>query len=130
MTMIVETTDNRFFRVREDNDPALSHLWIGVPVKRSKGTWVPRANAKQTLVRKEGSRIVGAPNSWAPEVLVEGKWSRNSIRFATQREAAADASGLMWRWTAVRDSRATPADEAPNSVFADGRSVFTPAQEG
>ncbi len=124
MTMIVETTDNRFFRVREDNDPALSHLWIGVPVKRSKGTWVPRANAKQTLVRKEGSRIVGAPNSWAPEVLVEGKWSRNAVRFSKEADARAAASDLFSRWTACRDHRATPADEAPNCTLVEGRTVF------
>ena len=124
MTMIVVTTDNRRFRVREDNDPNLSHVWIGIPVKLVKGVWVPKAHAKQQLVRKEGSTVLQGPNSWAPEVLVEGKWSRNAIRFATQREAAADASGLMWRWTAVRDSRAAPADEAVNSVFADGRSTM------
>jgi hypothetical protein len=54
------------------------------------------------------------PVSWAPEVHVEGKWSRNGLRFATEEEARRSAVGLMWRWTLVTDARATPADEPVN----------------
>jgi hypothetical protein len=124
MTMIIRTTDDRLFRVRDDRDPALAHVWIGVPVKRLRGEYVPRANAKQTLVRKEGSVVVGAPNSWAPEVLVEGKWTRNAVRFAKEADAKSAATHLMWRWSAVRDIRATPADEKPNCTLVDGAGVF------
>jgi|GEM_PF-2449532 len=52
--------------------------------------------------------------SWAPEVFVEGKWSRNGLRFATKAEAAANAFNLMMRWMLVEDARATEADEPVN----------------
>ena len=59
--------------------------------------------------------------SWAPEVYVEGRWSRNQVRFATREEAEADAYALMMRWTMVMDSRATEAEEPVNYRFVDGR---------
>jgi hypothetical protein len=55
--------------------------------------------------------------SWAPEVFVEGRWSRNSLRFATKAEAAASALNLFMRWTLTSDSRATEADEPVNSTW-------------
>jgi hypothetical protein len=58
--------------------------------------------------------------SWAPEVQVAGnggKWSRNSLRFATQAEAELSAFCLMLRWTLVEDFRATEADEPVNYVW-------------
>lgn len=53
------------------------------------------------------------PTSWAPEVIADsgGKWSRNSLRFATQEEAYASAQALAMRWMLVTDWRAAPADE-------------------
>jgi hypothetical protein len=61
------------------------------------------------------------PTSWAPEVFVEGKWSRNALRFATKEEAEASAFNLMMRWTSVADSRATEADEPVNYRWVDGK---------
>jgi hypothetical protein len=58
--------------------------------------------------------------SWAPEVLVEGKWSRNGLRFATMEEAEESAYSLMLRWMSVEDSRATEAEEAVNYVRVGG----------
>ena len=38
--MIIETTDNRFYRVEDINNPDLSHCWQGYPVKLDKrGIW-------------------------------------------------------------------------------------------
>lgn len=56
--MIIETSCNHFYQVRETNNPNLAHVWFGVEVKRAKGQWVPKAKARETLVRKEASRIV------------------------------------------------------------------------
>jgi len=46
-----------------------------------------------------------------PEVFVEGKWCRNALIFATEEEAAQNASDLMYRWVNVQDSRAVEVDE-------------------
>jgi N12 class adenine-specific DNA methylase len=61
--------------------------------------------------------------SWAPEVKVEGKWSRNQTRFATKEEAEAAAENLFQRWTMADGARATEADEPPNYRWEDGKSV-------
>jgi hypothetical protein len=63
------------------------------------------------------------PTSWAPEVFVEGQWSRNGLRFATKAEADANALALMMRWTAVDDSRAAEADEPVNYCWHDGKLI-------
>jgi hypothetical protein len=37
----------------------LDHVWIGTEVKRAKGGgYVPKARARPTLVRKEGSKVI------------------------------------------------------------------------
>lgn len=59
--------------------------------------------------------------SWAPEVFLEGKWSRNALRFATEKEAADNAFALLMRWFVPTDSRAAPADEEPNYTWIDGK---------
>ncbi len=53
--MIIETSDNRLFSVRETGDADLAHVWIGIEVKRN-GT--PKAKAREILIRKAGSKIV------------------------------------------------------------------------
>jgi len=57
--------------------------------------------------------------SWAPEVFVDGKWSRNAVRLATKKEAEASAHNLMMRWFLVEDVRATEADEPVNYRWDD-----------
>lgn len=59
--MIIETTDNRIYSVRETDNASLAHLWMGVEVKRSKAGFVPKTRAREELVRKEGSRTIMAP---------------------------------------------------------------------
>lgn len=58
--MIIETSSNELYRVRETNNPALAHVWFGVAVKRVKGEFVPKAKARETMVRKEASRVVAS----------------------------------------------------------------------
>ena len=60
-THIVETLAGQFFQVREGDTADLNHVWHGAPVKKAKGgTFVPKANAREILVRKIGSRVVAA----------------------------------------------------------------------
>jgi len=59
--MIIETSSNQLFRVRDSAD--FDHAWIGVEVKKVGGVYMPKAKAREILVRKAASRIVdaGAP---------------------------------------------------------------------
>lgn len=69
--MIIETSDNRFYRVAETGSQDLAHVWNGYPVKRVKagkfyrwdfttaGRRAHEAN-KPELIRKAGSRVVEA----------------------------------------------------------------------
>lgn len=56
--MIVETAANELFRVADLRDPEHAHVWLGTPVKLVKGAYVPKAKARDVLVRKAGCRIV------------------------------------------------------------------------
>ena len=56
--MIIETSANQIYRVTETGNPNLAHVWFGIAVKRVKGEWVPKAKARQELVRKEASQII------------------------------------------------------------------------
>lgn len=65
--MIIETSDNRLFRVRESGDRDLAHCWIGLEVRRTYRrrveTFAPKAGAREQLVRKAATKIVAAgPN--------------------------------------------------------------------
>lgn len=64
--------------------------------------------------------------SWKPEVLVDGSWSSNSLRFATREEAESSAKELMSRWFAPIDSRAVESDDPVNYLFVDGQNVRIP----
>jgi hypothetical protein len=61
--------------------------------------------------------------SYKPEVLVEGKWATNALRFATKAEAEGSARELMSRWWVPDDCRATESLDAVNYRFVDGRNV-------
>jgi hypothetical protein len=56
-------------------------------------------------------------NSWKPEVLVDGKWSTNSLRFATEAEAKASVVELMSRWYVPVDGRAAVSEDVVNASF-------------
>lgn len=69
--MIIETSDNRFYRVTETGNPDLAHVWFGVAVKKIRGEWVINTKRKTAggrtvnrsfpeLVRKAASRVVEA----------------------------------------------------------------------
>jgi hypothetical protein len=55
--------------------------------------------------------------SYKPEVLVDGKWSTNSLRFATAEEAVASARELMSRWFVPVDGRAGTSEDIVNYRF-------------
>lgn len=52
--------------------------------------------------------------SWKPMVYVDGKWSGNSLRFATEKEAADWARDLYHRWLLPSDHKAEPSDDPVN----------------
>jgi len=60
--MIIETSDNRFYRVGETGQPDLAHCWYGIAVKKVGGIFVVTAKAMRAsgaeLVRKAATRIV------------------------------------------------------------------------
>lgn len=49
-------------------------------------------------------------SAWKPEVLVQGKWCRNGLVFATEQEAKDSADDLMDRWFSVDEARAVEVD--------------------
>jgi hypothetical protein len=59
--------------------------------------------------------------SWKPEMLVDGDWRGNALRFATQEEAAANAKDLFYRWTVPNDYRAVYSDDPVNYQWIDGK---------
>jgi hypothetical protein len=61
--------------------------------------------------------------SYKAEVIADnsGKWSGNGLRFATQGEAADYVHNLMWRWTAVRETRVVESDDTVNSAWNGGK---------
>lgn len=52
--------------------------------------------------------------SYAPEVLVDGKWAGNALRFATEEEADRWAHDLLLRWFVPVDARAVPSNDPVN----------------
>jgi hypothetical protein len=68
--------------------------------------------------------------AWKPEVLVEGKWSRNGLVFATKEEATDNARNLFGRWMLCEDSRAVEVDEPVNYRWVDGALVAVEVANG
>lgn len=65
--MIIETTCNRFYIVRETGNPDLNHVWLGQEVRFDKKSqsWVQRPNRKggnrpQLISKAHCHRIVQA----------------------------------------------------------------------
>jgi len=61
--------------------------------------------------------------SWKPEVLVDGKWSTNSLRFATAEEAFGSMMQLRMRWWVPTDGRATESEDPINYRYENGQNV-------
>jgi hypothetical protein len=61
--MIIETSDNRFFRVEPTANADMDHLWHGLQVKKVRGEWVNKSPAKKphwVLVRKVATNVIEA----------------------------------------------------------------------
>jgi hypothetical protein len=58
--MIIETSGNQLYAVRETGDPSLTHVWKGIAVRRAKirGTYETKPGATTQLVRKAAARVV------------------------------------------------------------------------
>lgn len=63
--MIIETSDNRFYSVRETGNPDLAHVWLGIEIKFNKATnsWAKKPNRKGSgnrpqLIRKAASKVI------------------------------------------------------------------------
>lgn len=61
--------------------------------------------------------------SWAPEVLVDNKWSGNAMRFATQKEADKWGQDLLMRWLVPIDNRSVESDDPVNYVIHEDNTV-------
>jgi hypothetical protein len=61
--------------------------------------------------------------SYKAEVIADGtgNWVGNGLRFTTHVEAAAYVGDLMWRWTAVRETRVVESDDPVNAKWQAGR---------
>ena len=55
--------------------------------------------------------------SWKTEVLVDGSWSTNSCRFATEKEADAAGRELLSRWWVPTGHRAVESSDSVNYRF-------------
>jgi hypothetical protein len=55
--------------------------------------------------------------SFKTEVLVDGKWGANAVRFATENEAIEYGRELLSRWLVPTDSRPAPSDDPVNYKF-------------
>ena len=55
---IIETADNRLYRVTDHPDARLAHLYSGVEVERHGGIFVTKGNTLPELVRREGCRVL------------------------------------------------------------------------
>lgn len=60
---------------------------------------------------------MNATSSWKPEVLVDGVWSTNALRYATKAEAEASVRELMSRWWVPTDGRASESNDPVNYRF-------------
>lgn len=57
MTIIRDAAGNHF--IAKDAGPGLEHAYLGIPAKRTGGTWAAKAGAKERLVRRVGTVVVG-----------------------------------------------------------------------
>jgi hypothetical protein len=59
---IVETSDNRRYRVWDTNKPDLDHVWFGIRVRVIKGVWTDIRTGNKgfriEMVRKAASHVV------------------------------------------------------------------------
>ena len=61
--------------------------------------------------------------SYKPEVLVNGTWAGNALRFSSPEEAFGSLMALRMRWWVPEDGRVTESEDPVNYRFVDGRDV-------
>lgn len=57
--------------------------------------------------------------SYKPEVMVDGRWERNALVFATLREAQESAHDLFMRWMTPTHHRAVESSDPVNATYID-----------
>jgi len=57
-TTIVRDTSGALFAVRDTDNAALQHVWLGTAVKRAGAGYETKAHATERLVRKAGCVVV------------------------------------------------------------------------
>ena len=71
-----------------------------------------------------GGRLLSTmKKSFKPEVLVDGQWSTNGLRFATAEEAYGSVMLLRMRWWVPTDGRATESEDPVNYRFENNQNV-------
>jgi hypothetical protein len=74
---------------------------------------------------KKAGRLVSTMKnkSYKPEVLVDGQWSTNGLRFATAEEAFGSMMLTRMRWWVPTDGRATESEDPVNYRFINNQNV-------
>ena len=88
-----------------------------VKICRTKVNFSKKFGWGLTFYKNSEILLIVMNTSYKPEVLVDGTWSCNSLRFATAKEAEASAHELMSRWFVAEDGRASTSDDAVNYRF-------------
>lgn len=57
MTIIRDTAGQNY--IVRNAGPGLEHVYMGIPAKKSGGTWSAKAGTKERLVRRAGTVVVG-----------------------------------------------------------------------
>jgi hypothetical protein len=68
------------------------------------------------------------PTSFKPEVLAQGEWCPNALRFATKKESDAYLFDLGLRWFGFTDSRSTPCDDPVTHVWVEALDKALPIE--
>ena len=61
--------------------------------------------------------------SYRPEVLVDGQWAGNGLRFASPEEAFGSLMALRMRWWVPTDGRVTESEDPVNYRHENGQDV-------
>lgn len=85
--MIIETSDNHFYRVTEPKEPEIAHLYHGFRVVKKGGKFVEAPKAQLTSARPQ-------PASWSSSMKRPPEMSRRQFQEALQRNGFKQV--LLW----------------------------------